>query len=62
MSSLTRLRFLLRSSGQRIHALAFGGARHAAQTPSLTLRDHPRALMKHPGFCRSRRRPAAARA
>jgi hypothetical protein len=34
MSSLTRLRFLLRSSGQRIHALAFGGAPHAARKPA----------------------------
>jgi hypothetical protein len=34
ISWLTRLRFLLRPSGQRIHALAFGGAPHAARNPA----------------------------
>ncbi len=39
ISSLARLRFLLRPSGQRIHALAFGGAPHAAEIP-----PHPRSF------------------
>jgi hypothetical protein len=64
MSSLTRLRFLLRSSGQRIHALAFGGAPHAAQAcPLSPSRLDPGAKVRPVGIAAGRsRRRAACRA